>query len=102
VQTFKRFLTKASVIALALLVAAGMAGAAAAQPTMSGCSFEYGSMSVHKMTKDGSPVIFQWFECSGQLKRRYVDFLGQELGEHEMVPNELSVVREFETNGGLI
>jgi hypothetical protein len=75
------------VIAAALAVAAF--GTQAAGPkTMPGCRYEYGGLSVEHMAQDGSPVLFRWFDCSGRLTKRYIDFTGRELAEGSLVPNE--------------
>lgn len=55
---------------------------------MPGCSYQYGGLSVEHMAQDGSPVLFQWFDCSGRWTKRYIDFTGRELAEGSLVPNE--------------
>jgi hypothetical protein len=54
---------------------------------MAGCTYEYGGLSVEYMAGDGSPVLFQCFDCSWRLVRRYIDFAGAEMGAGELLPS---------------
>jgi hypothetical protein len=70
------------------LILLGVPFVAEAGPkTMSGCTYEYGGLSVEHMARDGSPVLYQWFDCQGQLVRRYIDFTGAEMQESALVPS---------------
>lgn len=85
-------MTKVTILALALLLSGHPV---AAEPIMPGCTYEYGGFSVDPMAQDGSPVIFQWFTCRDQLRRRYVDFTGRELSKQALVPNERYVIVDY-------
>jgi hypothetical protein len=69
------------------ILAGGPFFAQAGPKTMAGCTYEYGGLSVEHMTSDGSPVLFQWFDCQGRLVRRYIDFTGAEMQQSALVPS---------------
>jgi hypothetical protein len=81
-------MAKKSLLVVSSLILMGTPLAAEAGPkTMSGCTYEYGGLSVEHMARDGSPVLYQWFDCEGQLVQRYIDFTGAEMQESALMPS---------------
>jgi hypothetical protein len=68
---------------------------------MSGCSYDIGALSVNHVLLNDEPVLVQWFNCSGQMVKRYIDFTGRTRLESELKPFILMELDNFLYEHGL-